>query len=66
MGKCKKNKKYIKENIDKLKKSMKRKDNLDKKVELIKRLIQKGEYSIPPEDIAKKMLEYFAKVNKNK
>ncbi len=65
MGKCRKNK-YIKENIDKLKNSMKKKDNLDKKVELIKKLIQKGEYSIPPEDIAKKMLEYFAKINKNK
>jgi anti-sigma28 factor (negative regulator of flagellin synthesis) len=61
-----KDKRKIKEDIGKLKDSMKKKDNLDKRVELIKSLIRKGEYNIPPEDVAKKMLEFFSKWDKEK
>ena len=52
-------KKEIKHSLDKAKNSMRKKKILEEKIIRIKKLIERGEYKIPPEEVAKKMLEFF-------
>jgi anti-sigma28 factor (negative regulator of flagellin synthesis) len=65
MEERKKKKENLKDNIHKVKKIMEEKENMDKKVEILKELIRKGKYNVSPEEVAKKMLEFFSKNKKS-